>query len=146
MLTLWHRQVSQLLPQDIYEIVLKASEGGRPITVEQRCVDHYYSIIFSPVRDSTDVNLYARDITKIKIAELELRNANQVLIEHDRLKSEFVSTVTHVLRTPLCIFRNILSNALAGVHGPISKRLRENLEMAQSGVERLSRIISDFWM
>jgi len=144
LLSIWDRQSGQILPQDVVETVLKVSGSDRHRTVEQRCDDHYYAIVFAPVRGATDVNLYARDITKIKIAELELRNANQALIEHDRLKSEFVSTVTHELRTPLCIFRNILSNALAEVHGPISKRLRENLEMAQTGVERLSRIISDF--
>jgi signal transduction histidine kinase len=108
------------------------------------CSDRYYAIVFAPLSSSGNVNLYARDITEIKIAEMELRKANKELIEHDRLKSEFVSTVTHELRTPLCIFRNIISNALAGVHGTISKRLKENLEMAQQGVERLSRIISDF--
>ena len=140
----WDRQAGQLLPQDLYENVVRARQSGVPLAHEVRCGDHYYAIFFTPVRVGSDVNLYARDITEIKIAEIELRNANRELIEHDRLKSEFISTVTHELRTPLCIFRNILSNTLAGVHGPISNRLKNNLEMAQQGVERLSRIITDF--
>jgi signal transduction histidine kinase len=141
---LWDRQTGQLLPQDLYEHVISVRQAGVPLTHEVRCKDHYYMIVFAPVHPGTDVNLYARDVTAVKIAELELRAANQVLIEHDQLKSEFVSTVTHELRTPLCIFHNILSNTLAGVHGPINKRLRENLNMAEQEVERLSRIISDF--
>jgi PAS domain S-box-containing protein len=140
----WDRQVGQLLPQDLYEMAVKARQSGAPLAHEVRCGDHYYAIFFTPVRVGTDVNLYARDVTEIKVAEIELRSANREMIEHDRLKSEFISTVTHELRTPLCIFRNILSNALAGVHGPISNRLKDNLEMAQQGVERLSRIIADF--
>lgn len=141
---LWDRQTGQLLPQDLYELVVSVRQAGVPLTHEVRCKDHYYMIVFAPVHPGTDVNLYARDVTAVKIAELELRATNQVLIEHDQLKSEFVSTVTHELRTPLCIFHNILSNTLAGVHGPVNKRLRENLEMAEQEVERLSRIISDF--
>lgn len=144
LLELWGCQAGQLLPQDIYEVAVKVSYADVPFTHEVCCSDRYYAIVFAPLGSSRNVNLYARDITEIKIAELELRNANRELIEHDRLKSEFVSTVTHELRTPLCIFRNIISNALAGVHGSISKRLKENLEMAQQGIERLSRIISDF--
>jgi len=141
---LWDRQTGQLLPQDLYELAVAARQSGDPLTHEVRCKDHYYRIVFAPVHPGLDVNLYARDVTSVKIVELELRNANRELIEHDQLKSEFVSTVTHELRTPLCIFHNILSNALAGVHGPLKKRLKEDLEMAQQEVERLSRIISDF--
>lgn len=144
LLEMWDRQVGQLLPQELYEVVLNARHSGSPLTYEQKCRDRYYAIVCAPVRDCEDVNLYARDITEIKRAEIELRRANRELVEHDRLKSEFVSTVTHELRTPLCIFRNIISNALAGVHGPVSKSLKQNLEMAQQGVERLARIISDF--
>lgn len=144
LLEIWDRQTGQLLPQDLYGLAVSARQAGIPLTHEVRCKDHYYMIVFAPVHPGSDVNLYARDVTKGKIAEMELRNANRELIEHDQLKSEFVSTVTHELRTPLCIFQNILSNALAGVHGPIKKRLKENLEMAQQEVERLSRIISDF--
>lgn len=144
LLEIWKRQVGQLLPQDLYEYVLKARQAGTALTHEQQTGERYDAIVFAPVRIGTDVNLYARDITDIKTAEMKLRKINRELVEHDRLKSEFISTVTHELRTPLCIFRNILSNALAGVHGAISKRLKENLEIAQQGVERLSRIISDF--
>ncbi len=144
LLSRWDRDCGQILPQDMYEQVLQTNQSGAPLTCEQRCGDHYYAMVFAPVHRTGNVNLYARDITTIKTAERELRNTNQILIDHDRLKSKFVSTVTHELRTPLCIFRNILSNTLAGVHGSISKGLKDNLTMAQEEVERLSRIISDF--
>jgi two-component system NtrC family sensor kinase len=73
-----------------------------------------------------------------------LQDANEKLKEHDRLKSEFVLTVSHELRTPLTIFRNIFSNALAGVAGKLQPKLRSNLEMGDEAVKRMASIISDF--
>jgi PAS domain S-box-containing protein len=84
------------------------------------------------------------DVTEAKRAEAELKKANEKLREHDRLKSEFVSTVSHELRTPLSIFKNIISNAIAGVMGKINPKLRENLRMADESISRLTRIIDDF--
>jgi len=144
LLALWDRNLGQILPQDIYEIALQVRQSAAIRTHEVRCNDRYFAIVFAPVSGSDDINLYARDITEAKLAEMELRKANAELIEHDRLKSEFITTVTHEIRTPLCIFQNILSNALSGVYGAIGPKLKENLQMAQQGVERLGRIISDF--
>ena len=84
------------------------------------------------------------DITERKLAELELTRINQKLTDQNKIKNEFISTVTHELRTPLCVFKNIISNAIAGVNGPISPKLRKSLEMANQNVDRLSRIINDF--
>ena len=84
------------------------------------------------------------DITVRRRTETELIRVNQELREKSRLQNEFVSTVSHELRTPLFIFKNIISNAMAGVFGSINSKLRKNLEMADSMIDRLSRIISDF--
>ncbi|MHC4553139.1 MAG: sensor histidine kinase [Planctomycetota bacterium] len=73
-----------------------------------------------------------------------LVEVNKSLVEHDKLKSEFVMTVSHELRTPLTIFKNILSNATAGVMGKISPKLQKNLEMADEAIDRLASIINDF--
>src|SRR6185295_8822914 len=42
---------------------------------------------------------------ELEVATAELRSANQRLQELDRLKDDFVSTVTHELRTPLTSIR-----------------------------------------
>jgi PAS domain S-box-containing protein len=84
------------------------------------------------------------DITEAKKAEAELIKTNLILKEHDRLKSEFVSTVSHELRTPLCIFKNIVSNAMAGVMGKVNHKLYKSLKTADASIDRLSRIIADF--
>lgn len=144
LLDLWQRDQGQQVPEDVMELVTSVLHAGQATSHEILCSERYFAAVFAPVCRNEAVNLYARDITAAKNAELELIEANQKLVEHDKLKTEFVSTVTHELRTPLCIFKNILSNALAGVTGPISPKLQENLEMAQQSVERLKRIISDF--
>jgi len=144
LLDLWHRKVGQRIPSEVYEIVHNVIDTGLHDNTEVSCGDAIFNIVFAPINEHNYVNLYARDITEVKNAQLKLIKANQVLTEHDRLKSEFVSTVSHELRTPLFIFKNIISNAMAGVMGNISPKLFENLQVADKSVERLTRIVSDF--
>ena len=144
LLNLWQCAVGQTVPPDMLELICGVRVSGIHECLEVRAGDRVFSIVFAPINESDYVNLYAHEITEVKLAQLDLMRANEVLLEHDRLKSEFVSTVSHELRTPLCIFKNIISNALAGVMGKLSPKLQDNLRMADKSVDRLSRIIGDF--
>ena len=144
LLNLWDTKVGQELPDNLYKLALSVKASGSHNCIEVNCSDRIFAIVFAPVEDTDYVNLYARDITEAKNAEAELIRTNQILKEHDRLKSEFVSTVSHELRTPLCIFKNIISNAMAGVMGKVSKKLYQSLKTADESIDRLSRIVDDF--
>jgi signal transduction histidine kinase len=140
----WNRKPQDKLPENYSRLVSKIKGTGVHECVEITCKDRMYSTIFASIEDADYVNLYARDITEAKKGEMKLIKANEVLKEHDRLKSEFVSTVSHELRTPLCIFKNIISNAMAGVMGKLNNKLYESLKTADRSIDRLSRIIGDF--
>lgn len=140
----WGGKPGRPLPDDLFDLVVRLRGSGDHEYIEARCRDRVYSIVVASVKGADYVNLYAHDITEARHAENELIKANDILREHDRLKSEFVSTVSHELRTPLCIFKNITSNAMAGVMGKISRKLYENLQTAEQSIDRISKIISDF--
>lgn len=72
------------------------------------------------------------------------QNINRGFEDYNSISSELIDTIAHELRTPLCIFRNIISNALAGAMGRISPKLKENLVVADAEISRLGRIIRDF--
>ncbi len=144
LLQLWDKQVDQHLPDDISDLVRKIKALGADDCIEIKCKDRYYSMVVAVIPEYDYINIYARDMTEVKNAQLKLIRANEILKEHDRLKSEFVSTVSHELRTPLCIFKNIVSNAMAGVMGKVSHKLYESLKTADASIDRLTRIISDF--
>jgi PAS domain S-box-containing protein len=113
--------------------------SGKSLTV--------FSSMFPIVSQGECVEIFCMDvdITHRKLAEDQLRIANEKLKEQDRMKSDFVMTVTHELRTPLTIFKNVISNALAGAMGKLTDKLRQNLMMADEAVDRLAVIVSDFF-
>lgn len=61
----------------------------------------------------------------------------------DDAKHELITNVSHELRTPLAAIANIVSNALVGVTGPVSDKLRSHLEIARINAKRLGNIIDN---
>lgn len=78
----------------------------------------------------------ARDITERKKMEDALRDM-------DRMKSEFIATVSHELRSPMTSIKGSLGLALAGAAGPVGEDLRDLLGIAQNNIERLIGLIND---
>jgi Na+/proline symporter/signal transduction histidine kinase len=71
----------------------------------------------------------------------ELRSANRRLKELDRLKDEFISTVTHELRTPLTSIRSFSEILRDHPNLPAEER-QQFLEITVKESERLSRLIN----
>lgn len=95
--------------------------------------------------ETSDVIAHSRQL-ELKTAELEratdaLRAANERLTELDRLKDDFLSTVTHELRTPLTSIR-ALSEILHDDPGLDSGQRQEFLAVIIKESERLTRLIN----
>lgn len=89
------------------------------------------------------------DITERKRAEEALRKleAEKLVVkelrELDRMKDEFVETITHELRTPMTPLKSTLEMFVDGTLGEITPQQREYVEMMSKNVERLSRFTTD---
>ena len=81
---------------------------------------------------------YSHRLEKLTI---ELRAANERLQELDRLKDEFISTVTHELRTPLTSIRSI-AEILSDNAGLPADKQKAFSEIILRESERLSRLIA----
>ena len=95
--------------------------------------------------ETSQVIAYSRELElkshELEAATSELRSANRRLRELDRLKDDFVSTVTHELRTPLTSMRAFAEILLDNPELPRQERERF-LEIVIDEIERLSRLIS----
>lgn len=71
-----------------------------------------------------------------------LARMNDQLKVLDQLKSEFVSMVSHDLRTPLTAVKSALQNLADGVAGPLNQQQDEYLAMMTAETARLVRLIN----
>jgi two-component system, OmpR family, sensor histidine kinase VicK len=63
--------------------------------------------------------------------------------EVERLKSEFMSTISHELRTPITSVKGALGLIRSGAAGQISTDMRELLEIASTNIDRLINVINN---
>jgi len=127
---------------DMYAQLMECIETGQTREFgEQRYVDKILSTTISPFPGGATI--ITEDVTKRKEAERALQHANEILTEQDRTKLAFVASLSHELRTSLCIFNNAVSNLNAGAL-KIDSKVQKTLEMAGESVDRLARVIDDF--
>jgi Na+/proline symporter/nitrogen-specific signal transduction histidine kinase len=95
--------------------------------------------------ETSQVIAYSRELERksheLEAASAELRAANRRLRELDRLKDDFVSTVTHELRTPLTSMRAFAEILLDNPELPRPQRDRF-LQIVVEEIERLTRLIN----
>jgi len=80
---------------------------------------------------------------ELREANIQLAQANESLMELDRLKSRFVSTVSHELRTPLGVVQGFTEMLLDGVYGSLADKQRNALDRIDRNTRTLQNIVND---
>jgi len=95
--------------------------------------------------EATQVRAYSRELEakqrELEAATTELREANERLRELDRMKDDFISTVTHELRTPLTSIRALSEMLHEDPRMELVDRKRF-LGIIVNEAERLTRLIN----
>ncbi|MDD5227032.1 MAG: CBS domain-containing protein, partial [Candidatus Omnitrophica bacterium] len=98
-------------------------------------VDGYQGMLY----DVTD----KKELVLLREAEVALRERNEVLHRLNEIKSEFVSMVSHELKTPLTVIKGGLQLVLSDALGAVNERQKKILAMGVNAVNRLIRLIQD---
>jgi signal transduction histidine kinase len=72
----------------------------------------------------------------------DFNSMTERLDELDRMKRDFVSKVSHDLKTPLSSMQETISVLLDGLPGPLTAKQRQLLELNRDGGRRLSAMLS----
>ena len=131
------------------ETQLAGAIGGASARVMVASAVTEEALTLDEVRDILDeasqVVVYSHRLEQksreLEAATAELRAANERLTELDRLKDDFISTVTHELRTPLTSIRAFSEILLAEPDVAVEERMKF-LGIITRETERLTRLIN----
>lgn len=73
----------------------------------------------------------------------KLKMAHEQLLEMDRLKSMFLSHVSHELKTPLTSIKGFVDNMMSGLTGEIAEKQFDYLKRIRVNTDRLTRMIAN---
>ncbi len=91
----------------------------------------------------TTVYLSTTIINALRQRERELQEANRLLEDQDRIKSQYIYRVSHDIKGSLGAIRNCLEVVLTGITGPIPEKSREMVARARYRSAGLSQFVED---
>lgn len=92
------------------------------------------------VLSNGNIVVFARDITSVRNLRREIRHLKEDLEEQKKYKTEFVSNITHELRTPVNGIWGITKTLL---HTELTAYQLENLNIIENCCNNMSKIIND---
>ena len=141
LLETWKTQVDHTVPDSVNQIVQAALTSGSIRELEVDCHQQICSLVVSPIVEERYVNMYGRNITERKKAELALYQAKETAELANRTKSEFLATMSHELRTPLT---GILGYAqILKKETDIPQKQRNAVNVIEHSAEHLLSLINE---
>ena len=139
----------QVLSQwpDLIERYRSVPETHTEISVGEGVVQTYFDLRISPLRDwrnrLTGRLIVFRDITKRKEMEKALQKAKEAAEAANRAKNEFISVVTHELRSPMSAIHGSATLLSDEGAGSVTEEQAEFLEIIEVNTRRMIALVMD---
>ena len=118
--------------------------AGAPLTLEGDINVGTLCVIANEPRTITDAQKQALvALARQVVSQLELRLNIRAMKSLDKAKDDFISTVSHELRSPLTSINGSLSLLLNNKAGELQQRQHQMVEIASRNTERLLGIVND---
>jgi len=118
--------------------------------VEGKFYDNTYSAVWGPRNQYLGVIVVTQEVTNRKKAEEELKEAlrklqqvNEELKHLDQIKNDFLSNVSHELKTPMISVMGYLGMILREKVGPLTEHQRKFLEISYKNLLKLGKNIDN---
>ena len=134
--------VGEKIPNEIYSTVEETLGSGDYLDVDHNLGGRIYACTFVPVVEHSYVNVYGVDITEKINAQEEAEEANQELIQAEKMSSLgiVISGIAHEIRNPLQV---IMALSESIVDDDDLSRIQDDAQQIIDASHRISEIVSD---
>ena len=112
--------------------------------------DNIYSAVWGPGNEYLGVIVVTQEVTERKKAEDELKetleklqSVNEELLRLDRMKDDFLSNVSHELKTPMISVMGYIGMILKGKVGSLTEQQKKFLEISYKNLHKLGKNIDN---